>query len=91
MLERQEVSVIEIAWNYRVEQERGVDSRREIKYPVVHTWFADLNCADPMTWWPFLEGMKELGYVEGRNLTVKRAFGGGRAGQVPTRPSLLAR
>ena len=33
----------------------------------------------PTAWEPFLKAMRELGYVEGRNVTVKRAFGGGRA------------
>ena len=37
----------------------------------------------PLTWRPFLEGMQELGYVEGRNLTVQRALGGGRAADLP--------
>ncbi len=30
-------------------------------------------------WQPFLDAMRELGYVEGRNLVVKRAFGNGQA------------
>ena len=29
-------------------------------------------------WQPFLDAMRELGYVEGRNLVVKRAFGKGQ-------------
>jgi putative ABC transport system substrate-binding protein len=37
----------------------------------------------PLTWQPFLDAMRELGYVEGRNLTVKRALGSGRSGDLP--------
>jgi putative tryptophan/tyrosine transport system substrate-binding protein len=38
---------------------------------------------DPELWRPFVEAMGELGYVEGRNLTVKRAFAKGRAEDLP--------
>ena len=37
----------------------------------------------PLTWEPFLDAMRELGYVEGRNLTVERAFANGRAEDLP--------
>jgi putative ABC transport system substrate-binding protein len=35
------------------------------------------------TWQPFLDGMRELGYIEGRNLVVERAFASGRAEDLP--------
>ena len=34
---------------------------------------------DPLWWQPVLDTMRELGYVEGRNLAVKRAFAKGHA------------
>ena len=34
---------------------------------------------DPLWWSPVLEAMRELGYIEGQNLVVKRAFAKGRA------------
>jgi ABC-type uncharacterized transport system substrate-binding protein len=37
----------------------------------------------PLPWRPFLDAMRERGYVEGRNLTVKRAFANGRAEDLP--------
>jgi putative ABC transport system substrate-binding protein len=38
---------------------------------------------DPAWWRPILEAMRELGYVEGRNLAVKLAFAKGRAENLP--------
>jgi putative ABC transport system substrate-binding protein len=38
---------------------------------------------DPQWWRPFIEAMGELGYVEGRNLMVKRAFANGRIEDLP--------
>jgi putative tryptophan/tyrosine transport system substrate-binding protein len=46
---------------------------------------------DPKWWQPFLEAMGELGYVEGRNLTVKRAFARGRAEDLPRLVNELVR
>ena len=43
--------------------------------------------AESGTWQPFLDAMRELGYVEGRNLVLKRAFGNG---QVERLASLVA-
>jgi hypothetical protein len=34
-------------------------------------------------WQRFLEAMRELNYVEGRNLIVKRAFADSKAGRLP--------
>ena len=34
---------------------------------------------DPLWWRPVLDAMREFGYIEGRNLDVKRAFAKGRA------------
>jgi putative tryptophan/tyrosine transport system substrate-binding protein len=34
---------------------------------------------DPLWWQPVLDAMRELGYVEGKNLAVKRAFAKGHA------------
>jgi putative tryptophan/tyrosine transport system substrate-binding protein len=39
--------------------------------------------ARPGRWQPFVEAMGGLGFVEGRNLEIKRAFAGGRAGELP--------
>ena len=39
--------------------------------------------ARPVRWQPFVETMRELGYVEGRNLTVKTAFAKGRSEELP--------
>ena len=45
------------------------------------------NAVDPATWrvsyTPFLEAMRELNYVEGRNLVIKPAFASGKAGRLP--------
>src|SRR5215831_9878680 len=38
---------------------------------------------DPQWWRPVLEAMEELGYVEGRNLVVRRAFAKGHAEDLP--------
>jgi putative ABC transport system substrate-binding protein len=37
----------------------------------------------PRTWRPFLDAMRDLGYVEGHNLTVERAFANGRSEDIP--------
>jgi len=37
----------------------------------------------PRAWRPFLDAMRDLGYVEGHNLTVERAFANGRAEDLP--------
>jgi len=37
---------------------------------------------DRLWWQPVLDGIRELGYVEGQNLTVKRAFAQGHADQL---------
>jgi putative tryptophan/tyrosine transport system substrate-binding protein len=34
-------------------------------------------------WQKFLEALRELNYVEGRNLTVRRAFANGRVDRLP--------
>jgi putative ABC transport system substrate-binding protein len=45
------------------------------------------TAVDPTTWRavykPFIEAMRELNYVEGRNLAIKPAFGGGRVERLP--------
>src|SRR5690242_1767075 len=38
---------------------------------------------DPFWWRPVLEAMRELGYVEGRNLTITRAFAKGHPENLP--------
>jgi ABC-type uncharacterized transport system substrate-binding protein len=42
-----------------------------------------LGGGDPLWWRPFLDAMRELGYVEGRNLLVKRAFAKGHPENLP--------
>jgi putative tryptophan/tyrosine transport system substrate-binding protein len=37
----------------------------------------------PVSWQPFVEAMRELRYVEGRNLAVKSAFAKGRSEELP--------
>jgi ABC-type uncharacterized transport system substrate-binding protein len=37
----------------------------------------------PSTWQPFLDTLRDLGYVEGHNLAVKRAFASGRPEDLP--------
>jgi putative tryptophan/tyrosine transport system substrate-binding protein len=37
----------------------------------------------PLTWRPLFDAMRDLGYVEGQNLTVERAFARGRAEDLP--------
>jgi putative ABC transport system substrate-binding protein len=39
--------------------------------------------ARPVRWQRFVEAMRELGYVEGRNLAVKSAFANGRSEELP--------
>jgi ABC-type uncharacterized transport system substrate-binding protein len=45
------------------------------------------NAVDPATWRtsyaPFIDAMRELNYVEGRNLVIVPAFADGRAGRLP--------
>ena len=38
---------------------------------------------DPRWWQPVLDALRELGYIEGRNLAVKRAFARGRPEDLP--------
>src|SRR5215467_4113445 len=38
---------------------------------------------DPLWWQPVLDAMRELGYVEGRNLAVRRAFAKGHPADLP--------
>ena len=40
--------------------------------------------ARPGQWQPFLDAMRELGYVKGQNLAVQHAFGDGRADRLPS-------
>jgi len=37
----------------------------------------------PLTWRPLFDAMRDLGYVEGQNLSVERAFARGRAEDLP--------
>jgi ABC-type uncharacterized transport system substrate-binding protein len=46
---------------------------------------------DPLWWQPVLDAIRELGYVEGRNLAVKRAFAKGHAEDLPRIVMELAR
>jgi putative ABC transport system substrate-binding protein len=39
--------------------------------------------AKPVQWQPFLDAMRELGYVKGQNLAVQQAFGNGRPERLP--------
>jgi putative ABC transport system substrate-binding protein len=39
--------------------------------------------ARPVQWQPFLDAMRELGYVEGKNLAIQTAFGNGRTERLP--------
>jgi putative tryptophan/tyrosine transport system substrate-binding protein len=39
--------------------------------------------AQPVRWQPFVEAIRALGYVEGRNLMVKSAFAKGRSEELP--------
>ncbi len=39
--------------------------------------------ARPVRWQPFRDAMRELGYVEGRNLRIEHAFAGGRTERLP--------
>jgi len=46
---------------------------------------------DPLWWQPVLDAMRDLGYVEGRNLAVKRAFAKGHPENLPRLVSELVR
>src|SRR5258705_12530554 len=46
---------------------------------------------DPLWWRPVLDAMRELGYVEGRNLVVRRAFAKGHPETMPRLVSELVR
>src|SRR5215470_19381994 len=49
----------------------------------VHTvGFVSLG-GDPLWWQPILDALRELGYVEGQNLSLKRAFARGHAEDLP--------
>jgi hypothetical protein len=39
--------------------------------------------AHPIAWRPFVEAMRGLGYVEGRNLAIRGALAKGRAEELP--------
>ena len=41
------------------------------------------NPAGEARWQPFIEAMRALNYVEGRNLVIKRGVGDGRAERLP--------
>ena len=41
------------------------------------------NPAGEIRWQPFVEAMRQLNYVEGRNLVIRRAFGDGKADRLP--------
>ena len=41
------------------------------------------DSAQPAPWQPFLDAMRELGYVKGQNLVVQDAFGNGRPERLP--------
>src|SRR5262245_57342292 len=46
---------------------------------------------DPLWWQPVLDGIRELGYVEGQNLAVKRAFAKGHAEELRRLVTEMAR
>jgi len=46
---------------------------------------------DPLWWRPVLDAMRELGYVEGRNLAVRRAFAKGHPENLPRLVTELVR
>ena len=46
---------------------------------------------DPVWWQPVLDAMRELGYVEGRNLSVRRAFAKGHPENLPRLVTELVR
>jgi putative tryptophan/tyrosine transport system substrate-binding protein len=50
-----------------------------------------LDPNQPLPWRPFWEAMQRLGYVEGRNRTVKHAFANGRAEDLPRLVNELVR
>ena len=41
------------------------------------------NPAGEIRWQPFVEAMRQLNYVEGRNLVIRRAFADGKADRLP--------
>ena len=42
------------------------------------------NPAGESRWQPFVEALRELNYVEGRNLVIRRAFADGKADRLPS-------
>jgi ABC-type uncharacterized transport system substrate-binding protein len=46
---------------------------------------------DPLWWQPVLDAIRELGYIEGQNLAVKRAFAKGHAEDLPRLVSEMTR
>jgi putative tryptophan/tyrosine transport system substrate-binding protein len=70
---------------------RMADAQQPARVSRVGLLSVGSDVTQPLTWRPFLDGMRELGYLEGGNLTVKRAFGGGRVEDLPGLAHDLAR
>jgi putative ABC transport system substrate-binding protein len=47
--------------------------------------------AHPVVWFPFLERLRDLGYVDGQNIVVERRFAAGRRERLPALVADLAR
>ena len=48
-----------------------------------HVGILSIGTNQPSRWEPFIEAMKDLNYVEGKNLVIKRAFGAGAGNRLP--------
>jgi putative tryptophan/tyrosine transport system substrate-binding protein len=61
------------------------------KVPRIGLLSVGADPAKPVVWFPFLEKMREVGYVEGQNIAFERRFGEGRRERLPELVASLVR
>ena len=59
------------------------DAQQPKKVPRIGLLSVGADPAKPVVWLPFLEKMREFGYVEGQNIAFERRFGEGRRERLP--------
>src|SRR5437867_1737354 len=59
------------------------DAQQSKKVPRIGLLSVGADPAKPVVWLPFLEKMREFGYVEGQNIAFERRFGEGRRERLP--------
>jgi putative ABC transport system substrate-binding protein len=67
------------------------EAQQQPKIPRIGVLSGGANPARPILWAPFFEALREMGYVEGTNITIERRFAGGKNERVPEFAAELAR